>query len=290
MLILSGVSIFDENAAKRCWPSWNNDMLTGEQKRFFKTFGFLILRQVFTAAEINQIRRESDRILRENRLDKPFSGTRRQAMIPFFEHSPALLWVLEDDRIYHLGTDLLGPGFILNATEGNLHVGDTQWHGGAPEPEVVGHIKIAFYLEPTTKESGALRLIPGSNYPEIRHHLQPLIAQQDDPHIQPLGVAGTEIPAYVFESEPGDIGIFSEHTWHAAFGGAPGRSQHAINFMANPTTDEQVAHICKLYKKMLYSLHPPEVLVNSNRPRLRGLVEKLVGLGFGPPAPTPFFT
>ena len=136
-------------------------MLTDEQKNLFKTFGFLVLRQVFTPQEIDQIRRESDRILLENRQGKPFPDTKRQAMIPFFEHSPALLWLLEDDRIYQLGIDLLGPNFILNATEGNLHVGDTQWHGGGPEAEVVPHIKIAFYLESTTKDTGALRLIPG---------------------------------------------------------------------------------------------------------------------------------
>ncbi len=265
-------------------------MLADEQKNFFKTFGFLVLRQVFTPQEIDQIRHESDRILLENRQGRPFPGTKRQAMIPFFEHSPALLWLLEDDRIYQLGIDLLGPNFILNATEGNLHVGDTQWHGGGPEAEVVPHIKIAFYLEPTTKDTGALRLIPGSNYPEIRQHLQPLTAQNDDPSAKPFGVSGAEIPCQAFESKPGDIGIFSEYTWHAAFGGAPGRSQHAINFIANPETDEQVAHIRGLYENWLYSLHPLEVLINSDRPRLRGMVEKLVEMGFEPPLPTPIFT
>jgi hypothetical protein len=264
-------------------------MLTDEQKNHFKTFGFLVLRQVLTPEEIDEIRRESDRILLENRQGEPFPGTKRQAMIPFFEHSPALLRYMEDDRIYHLGTDLLGPGFVLNATEGNLHVGDTQWHGGGPEAEVVPHIKIAFYLEPTTKDSGALRLIPGSNFAEIRQRLQPLTAQNDDPSTMPFGVSGPDLPCQVFESEPGDIGIFSEHTWHAAFGGKPGRSQHAINFMANPTTDEQVTHLRNLYESWTYSLHPPEVLINSDRPRLRGMVEKLVELGFEPPPPFPIF-
>ena len=55
-------------------------------------------------------------------------------MIPFFELNPRLQWLIEDDRIYALGEDLLGPDFVLNATEGNLHVGDTQWHGGGLDP------------------------------------------------------------------------------------------------------------------------------------------------------------
>ena len=37
-------------------------MITTEQKRHFETFGFLILRQLFTVEEIDLIRREGDRI------------------------------------------------------------------------------------------------------------------------------------------------------------------------------------------------------------------------------------
>jgi len=265
-------------------------MLTDEQKAHFKTFGFLVLRRVFTAQEIDEICRESDRLLLENRQGKPFSGTRRQSVVPFFEHSPVLRQVMEDDRIYQLGIDLLGPNFILSATEGNLHVGDTQWHSAGPEAEVVPHLKIAIYLEATTRDTGALRIIPGTNHPEFRQHLQPLTAQQDDPTVKPFGLSGEEMPCHVFESEPGDIGMFSEYTWHAAFGGASGRSQHAINFMANPATDEQVAHLQDLYAQWTYGLHPPEELVNSDRPRLRGMVSKLVELGFEPPPPFPIFT
>ncbi|MEC7843084.1 MAG: phytanoyl-CoA dioxygenase family protein [Candidatus Latescibacterota bacterium] len=260
-------------------------MLTKEQKLYFETFGFLVLRQVFDGREVDEIRRESERILLENRLGKPFHGERRQAMIPFFEYSPVLRQIMEDDRIFQLGEDLLGPGFLLNATEGNLHTGDTQWHGGGPEPELVPHIKIAFYLEPATRDTGAIRLIPGTNNPEFRQHLQPLKDQCEDSANQPFGISGADLPCQVVETEPGDLVIFPETTWHAAFGGPPGRSQHAINFMASPVTDEEIAHIKALYESWTYSLHPAAELINSDRPRLRAMVERMVELGFGPPAP-----
>ena len=264
-------------------------MLTIQQKQHFETFGFLVLRQLFTPREIDFIRHESDAVLRENRQGKPFPGEKRQAMIPFFELNPRLQWLIEDDRIYALGEDLLGHNFILNATEGNLHVGDTQWHGGGLDPEPVPHIKIAFYLEPNTKDTGALRFIPGTHKLEYRKRIQPLTAQQDDPTATPFGVAGTDVPSVVIESQPGDVIIFPETLWHGAFGGPPGRSQHAINFMANPVTDEQIAYIKGLYEGWNFSLHPAEEMVNSSRPRLRGMVSRLVELGFGPPKPTPLF-
>ena len=177
----------------------------------------------------------------------------------------------------------------MNATEGNLHVGDTQWHGGGLDLELVSHIKIAFYLEPNTKGTGALRFIPGSHKLGFRKLIQPLTTQQDDPTAMPFGVAGADVPSVVIESQPGDFIIFSETLWHAAFGGPPGRSQHAISFMANPVTDEQIAYIKGLYEGWNYSLHPPEEMVNSDRPRLRGMVSRLVELGFGPPKSTPLF-
>ncbi|MCZ6676670.1 MAG: phytanoyl-CoA dioxygenase family protein [Candidatus Poribacteria bacterium] len=264
-------------------------MLTTGQKQYFETFGFLVLRQLFTPEEVDTIRRESDEILLENRQGKPFPGEKRQAMIPFFERSPLLTQFIEDDRIYMLGEDLLGPDFILNATEGNLHVADTAWHGGGPEPEPVPHIKIAFYLEPNTKETGALRVIPGSHKPEFRKRLQPLTEQYSDSTVMPFGVSGADLPSLAIESQPGDVIIFPESLWHASFGGPPGRSQHAINFMANPVTDKQTDYIRGLYESWNYSLHPPEQIVNSDSPRLRQMVAKLVALGFGPPKATPMF-
>ena len=264
-------------------------MLTPAQKLQFETFGFLALRQVFSADEMDLMRREADRLLVENREGRPFSGEKRQAMIPFFEYSTELRNFIDDDRIWNLAEDLLGPDFHLNATEGNLHVGDTAWHGGSSEPDTLPSIKIAFYLEPMTKETGAVRLIPGSNQPDYRAHLQVLSEQNGDPSRQPLGVSGAELPCFVCETEPGDLVIFPESTWHSAFGGAPGRAQHAINFMANPTSRAEFDYFRGLYDKFLYSLHPVSDLIESDRPRLRKLVVPLVDLGFGPPAPTPIF-
>ena len=264
-------------------------MLSQAQKAHFATFGFLVLRRVFAPDEIAEIRRAADRVLAANRQGRPFSGACRQAMIPFFEHSPRLLNLLADDRLHDLAHDLLGPGFVLNATEGNLHVGDTHWHGGDETVEPLPHIKIAFYLEPTTKDTGALRLIPGSNHPEFRRHLQPLTQQNEDPTCQPLGLSGADLPCQVVETEPGDLVVFPETTWHAAFGGPPGRSQHAVSFMARPTSPEHMAYLRQLHDRYLFSLHPHPALVKSDRPRLKELVAPLVELGFTPPRETPPF-
>ena len=263
-------------------------VLTAEQKHHFETFGFLILRKLFSAEEIDLIRREGDRVFTANRQGKPFPGERRQAIIPFFEKSPELPFIY-DDRIHAIAEGLLGPDYILNATEGNLHVGDTQWHGGGPEGEVLKQTKIAFYLEPTTRNTGALRLIPGSHKAGFSASLQPLNEQHDDPSAAAFGIPADRLPCFVFESKPGDIGVFTEHTWHAAFGGSPGRYQHAINFHEHPRNQVQWRFLEEHCAKFRYSLHVPEELLACENLRVRNMIAPIVGLGVGPPEPTPLF-
>ena len=105
-------------------------MLIPEQILHFETFGFVILRQVFNAEEVAIMRREADEIFAEDRnggparneigrLQKvPYIGVQ-----PFFELKPYLSPLPEDDRIYEIGVDLLGPDFILGQTEGRSRAG-----------------------------------------------------------------------------------------------------------------------------------------------------------------------
>lgn len=264
-------------------------MLTEAQKQHFNVFGFVILRQLFTLDEIELIRHEADKILTANREGKPFPGTQRQAMTPFFEKSPALLKFIADDRIHGIAEDLMGPDYIYTCSEGNLHVGDTQWHGKDPDVAVLPEVKISLYLEPTTRDTGALRLIPGSHRSRFSKSLRPLEVLYDDPAAKPFGLHGDEIPCVIFESQSGDAGIFPEHTWHAAFGGAPGRSQHAINFRANPKNEKQLACLLESCERHPFAFHPPEELINSDNPRLQRMISRLLKLDIGPPQPTPIF-
>ena len=90
----------------------------------------------------------------------------------------------------------------------------------------------------------------------------------------------SEVPCYAAETRPGDLVIFRENTLHSSFGGSPGRYQNAINFMENPKTEEQVAYVRGLYEGWKFGLRPAESYVRSDRPRIRGMVSRLVEWGF----------
>ena len=258
-------------------------MLTRAQIDHFHTFGYLFLPQLLSKDEIAIMKRESTEVFDEDRNGRPFDGKAWQPVQPFFEWKPFLSSLVEDDRIYGIGESLLGPDFFLIGTEGNLHVGDTQWHGVdldgdyGGSPHQLQAAKIAFYLDPLDKGTGCLRVIPGSHHHPFAEQLQVLKAQQSE---MPFGVSATEMPSVALECQPGDVIVFQESLFHSAFGGEIGRHQHAISFFAAPVTEEQEAWLRRLYEGWEFALHPAETFVNSDRPRIRRLVSRLVDMGF----------
>ena len=255
-------------------------MLTPEQISHFEAFGFLLLPQLFTSNEVALMRREAISLLDEAREGRPFDGSKTQTVMPFFERRQSIIGLLEDDRIYGTVEDLLGPAFVLALTEAHLSVGDTHWHGDHRTRGVLPNVKMGVYLESVTKDSGCLRVIPGSHRSPLFESLEPMKLQHDDPSAMPLGVLGPDMPCVALESEPGDLVVFLEEVYHAAFGGRTGRPRIALNFEAAPTTDDQIDNMRTEYAKTVWMYRPASSLLESGQPRLRDMVTPLLDLGF----------
>ena len=176
--------------------------------------------------------RESNEIMEEVRGGSAFDGVKRQAVQPFFERRPFLHSLIADPRILGIAEGLLGPEIFLNVTEGNLHVGDTAWHGGSGSAEVLPSVKIAFYLETLSKENGALRFIPGSHKGEFSNRLGRIQTRRTIRTARSGACSPDELPAATpSRRRPGDVLAFKEDTYHSAWGGRAGRHQHAINYL-----------------------------------------------------------
>lgn len=263
-------------------------MLTPAQLQHFTTFGFVVLHQAFSAIEMASISDNFDTVLAEDRRGETFSGEKRQAVLGFIEKRPALTALVEDDRIFEAVEQLLGPGFVWIGSDGNLYVGDTGWHPDGSSLDY-GRLKVAFYLDPVTKDSGCLRVIPGSHRPPLHDELS-----QRNLHgaaaESPYGVAAMDIPSYPLESRPGDVVMFNQNLWHASFGGKAGRRMFTLNFGAAPVTDEHTDILRTTYESNLVQIQRmgytqsgrvyEDGFLHSSSPRVHGMVAKLVELGF----------
>lgn len=134
-------------------------MLTDAQVAHFQTFGFLVLRNAFSSAEMDVIRDHFDEVMTANRDGTPFDGAKTQTVLWFAEQNPELARLAEDDRIYGPVGQLLGEDFIWVLSDGNLYVDDTQWHGGSGQSEerstaLSKHIKVAIYPDALTARLG----------------------------------------------------------------------------------------------------------------------------------------
>lgn len=261
-------------------------MLTPEQIAHFETFGYIVVRQAFSPDEMTVISAEFDDVLAEDRHGQAFDGEKRQAVLGFMERRPPLARLVETDLIYEAMEQLLGPGFTWVGSDGNLYVGDTSWHPDAGRPEY-RFIKVAFYLDPVAKDTGALRVIPGSHRPPLFNDLMVLHGKKGD--VTPYGVAAREVPCVPLESQPGDVVMFNQATWHASFGGKTGRRMFTLNFAAAPTLPEHEARLKEIYHGNLEyaKTHQftqtnrvyAESFLHSASPRVQNMTAKLVEWG-----------
>jgi len=218
--------------------------LTAHQLAFMDTFGYLVFPGLLRD-KIPQITAEFERVFAEHgggHDGKQHDGTARSCIVPFIDQSEYLSGLIDDPHIDGIFTSLLGEDYNFLGSDGNFYVGNTRWHSdtdwsgkmrGKP-PRIF--YKLALYLDPLTRDTGALRVIPGSHrYGDaFAEQLQQTLRTADEN----FGISGAEIPAIALESEPGDVVVFNQSTKHSAWGGSTRRRMFTINATARYADEE----------------------------------------------------
>jgi len=231
-------------------------------------------------------------------------------VLAFVEKTETLRSLVSDDRIFLPIRQLLGKDFVWVGSDGNLYVGDTAWHPDADDDLDLKRIKVAMYLDPVTKDTGCLRVIPGSHENPLHNKLLPLrywrikqavsegrgsiedekkfleelgLEMDEDEAI--FGVNPEDLPSAPLESKPGDVVMFNQFCFHSAFGGKTGRRMFTMNFAEVPSTESHFDYFRNLYegrarvrKALQYTDdekdHMDEFLYGENS-RVQGMLSKL---------------
>jgi len=205
-------------------------MLTDQQYSHFQTFGFVVLRKVFTEDELTLIKEELERTMAAAYAHDPFDGSKRHWVPMFDKSTPFLANLLEDPRLCDVAEQLYGDDTIGMLTDANRYVGDTNWHPDTASIHQYG-VKFAFYLDPVGPDSGALRVIPGSHLLPLHETLDSKIGARES--------VIEDIPSVVCSSEPGDVVAFDLRLWHASVGGSDDRRMCTCVYYNNPKTSEE---------------------------------------------------
>ncbi len=206
------------------------ERLSGDQMTFFDTFGFLSFPGLL-ADSIDRITEEFEKIWVDHgggHHGIPHDGTARSAIFPFPDLSEYLSSLLDDPRVHDIASSICGEDFNYTSGDGNFYTGDSQWHSDGYGARPVLTIKMALYLDPITRETGALRVIPGS------HRVGEPFADSLEQGLRRggpgFGVDGSQVPAQALEITPGDLVVFNHSIKHASFGGSERRRMYTMNF------------------------------------------------------------
>lgn len=205
-------------------------MLTDEQYLHYQTFGFVVLRQLFTPEEFERIDSEFNSALAAAYRHAPFDGTTRHWTTMMGPSTPFFAGLLEDERFCGVAEQLYGEDTLGLVADANRYVGDTRWHPDTGSIHQFG-VKFAFYLEPVGPDTGALRIIPGSHRQPYHKALKEAMPE--------MNMNVQDVPAHICTSEPGDVVAFDLRCFHASYGGSDDRRMCTCVYYNNPETPEQ---------------------------------------------------
>ena len=236
-------------------------MITAEQKAHFETFGFLILRDVFTLDEVKTIRDEFDRAAARADEFKPFDNTEWRYFTMLGAETPFYASLPEDPRFYGVAEQLYGEKAFAIESNGYRYVGNTRWHYNDGSSNYHGYgVKFQFGLQPVGRDTGGLRLIPGSHRPAYQDRLV---------DVPPLGRRFYEtqqawdeidrVPCYAAEYGPRDAVAFDLRMFHATWGGGNDRQMSCVSFFHYPETPEEMETMRHIVPHYLSPRPQPEM-------------------------------
>jgi len=204
--------------------------LSAADLRSFKAFGFLVLRQVLNRDELRTMDGEFCAAMAAQHAT-PFDGTQRRNAGLLGQDTPFFSSLLDDPRLLNVARQLMGEDILGICVDGNRYVGDTSWHPDHTSNLLPG-LKFAIYLQSVRGANGALRVVPGS-------HLSCPWTDEFSQGMWNTPIA--QVPAFVLDSDPGDVVVFDTRLWHGSSGGSADRRMSTVVYYANPASPEAVA-------------------------------------------------
>lgn len=217
-------------------PSGAGTPLTAAQVAYFETFGFVALPGLF-ANEIAIITEGFEEVFVEEeafeyRHALHFDELRATIGPGFVDRSDKLRWLRTDPRVIGIVHSLIGEDVTYKDSDGNLFSCDTSWHSdmfGVTAERV--HLKIYFYLDALRHDTGALRVLPGTNATgdPYADGIRAALWEPDGSSTR-FGVDPRDLPCWTIPTDPGDVIVGDYRTVHATFGGNPRRRLFTINY------------------------------------------------------------
>ena len=217
-------------------------MLDAQQVAQFRSFGFVVLKDLFSQEEVAVMRREFDHAAERDGRIEPFNGTKGQNFSMMGEDTPFYSSLPEDPRFLESARQLFGEDVFAIEVNSYRYVGNTSWHFNDGAPNLHGYgPKYQFPLGPVRGDTGALRFIPGSHKDPRQGELaryEP-ISRRSSKSEQAMRVMD-QVPCCVAEADPGDAVLFDTRIFHCTWGGSDDRQASCITYYHYPENPREL--------------------------------------------------
>ena len=214
--------------------------LTQEQLDFFDTFGYLMIPQLFSTDETDKIIDVFEWSIQNRGGGENHDGSSRTMFLGPIERHPEMCRLLDHPAILDLIGGILGEDFNYCSGDGNYYSGNTGWQPDGGWGQLFA-TKTAFYLDPLTRDTGALRFIPRSHRPDHFVRKEKIDVNNS---MELFGVPPSEFPGSIaVETNPGDVVIFNHDLYHASFGGGNRRRMFTMNCTRHAKNPEDLKRV-----------------------------------------------
>ena len=216
-------------------------MLSAEQVLHYETFGYVVMRGVFSAAEIKTMQWGFEQAVERAADFTPTPGESTYASLSLLgDATPFFASLTEDERLYGPARQVMGEGAIVWEWKGYRYCQfkGTLWHANDGDPTYGRYLYGARYqwpvFESVKADTGALRVLPGSHLPEFQWQLRRADAAG-------LLESIADVGAVVCEVEPGDVVAFDTRVYHATAPYHKERRVASAIYLHFPETREETA-------------------------------------------------
>lgn len=221
-------------------------MLTSSDIYFFKTFGFLKVKNLFNKKDIASLKKwfnqDYESFFKKSIESIVLNSLLRNHtfMVPSFaDNNLKMLELLYDKGMFQIAQDLLGDSVQYWGSDGSLFSYNSLWHRDTAT--VANRCKLNIYLNSGGKNSGAFRIIPGSHiigdqytnllgnacaWPEAANlgglNENGLLPQTKSPSKSLLKNFVTktdlpDVPHHVIQFNEGDLLVFDDRALHCVY-------------------------------------------------------------------------
>lgn len=188
----------------------------------FRTFGYVVARNLLSGAEVVQLSAEVTSALTDayggvgTDLDPDGTGGIRGDYLPLSaDRVPVSQALMADDpRLFQGSVALTGAPTVPTPPVATCFTSNAGWHND--DGTDIGGVKFLIHLQPRSADTGALRVIPGSHDRTFRSSVERYFRL--DPARQ--GFAGWPVPFIALATAPGDVIAFDLHLFHSSAGGS----------------------------------------------------------------------